>query len=527
MEEQFTKLVFNLLRQAAPNSGEARTLILVLDGLDKCSNEKDVEVLLRLLIKAACFDGCGLKLLTTSRPEVAVRDACGSPNNDLYRELRLHDTSNEIVSKDISLYLQHQLTEPGQKKINALVDITIPLFLFAAIACRLIRDELFGIPEEQLLKLVQTVRKGGVSDKLQETYQPVLKQFRGERIPSERTILLERFRQVIGAIILLEQPLSISSIASLLCLKPSQINGILLPLRLVALSERNGNIMVWSLALDVFMTNIRMPSSHSVDPYVPVTFFKDLKRIASALQGFIYVYVAETGEELFHTLYHEGGSFVSFSPNPEIVATLSVRGGVHLWEVSTGVCLRAFGTNGPVVSQLAFVSDTNLLIVKEADGEIRTLDIDTGRWTSRASGGEVTRGPVAFSHDSKLIAHQILPGSDAISNSSFDTGEHYQFLDLTCILLFKPFSVLSLRPEYWVAAFSPAGKFLIVAQSNRVAIWSLFMIRKPRTLGSGLNQPMQPMSAQIKICFINRIVSEEKAKIISMDESDDFNEVSI
>ncbi|KAK1711871.1 quinon protein alcohol dehydrogenase-like superfamily, partial [Colletotrichum acutatum] len=98
------------------------------------------------------------------------------------------------------------------------------------------------------------------------------------------------------------------------------------------------------------------------------------------------------------------GSFVSFSPNPEIVATLSVRGGVHLWEVSTGVCLRAFDTNGPVVSQLAFVSDTNLLIVKEADGEIRTLDIDTGRWTSRASGGEVTRGPVAFSHDSKLIA---------------------------------------------------------------------------------------------------------------------------
>ncbi|KAI3541257.1 hypothetical protein CSPX01_07616 [Colletotrichum filicis] len=204
MEEQFTKLVFNPLKLAASKPGGPKKLILVLDALDECSNEKDVEILLRLLIKAVCFDGCGLKLLITSRPEVAVRDACGSPNQGLYREVRLHDTPNEIVSKDISLYLRHQLTEirnlwnarcinnqklqldwPGQEKIKALVDIAIPLFLFAAIACRFIRDELFGSPEEQLLKLVQTVQKGGVSDKLQETYQPVLGQFRSERTPSE------------------------------------------------------------------------------------------------------------------------------------------------------------------------------------------------------------------------------------------------------------------------------------------------------------------------------------------------------
>lgn len=111
MEEQFTKLIFNPLKQAASKSGEARNLILVLDALDECSNEKDIDVLLRLLIKAACSGGCRLKLLITSRPEVAVRDAFGSSNNGLYWEVRLHDTPNEIVSKDISLYLRHQLTE--------------------------------------------------------------------------------------------------------------------------------------------------------------------------------------------------------------------------------------------------------------------------------------------------------------------------------------------------------------------------------------------------------------------------------
>ncbi|KAK1488981.1 pfs domain-containing protein [Colletotrichum tamarilloi] len=838
MEEQFTKLVFNPLKLAASKPGEPKKLILVLDALDECSNEKDVEILLRLLIKAVCFDGCGLKLLITSRPEVAVRDACGSPNQGLYREVRLHDTPNEIVSKDISLYLRHQLTEirnlwnarcinnqklqldwPGQEKIKALVDITIPLFLFAAIACRFIRDELFGSPEEQLLKLVQTVQKGGVSDKLQETYQPVLRQFRGERTSSERMILLGRFKEVIGAIILLEQPLSVTSIASLLGLKPSQVGGILVPLRsvldlpseeglevklfhssfrdfllspvagdfsinfkethwrmalacleilsrslrynicslkpadrrsaiardvleqqlpphtryacrfwfhhlksagqplededqvhkflqdrflywvealcvlgetnraiqmidtliplvkqpkiklynlledsemliskytsvileyplqlywsalvfspktssirhasiksipkcitfqrpqksgwtpliqntglgdayegyyavvvspdsrLVALSGLRGDISVWSLSLGVLMTSFRMPRLHSIGPYVPVAFFKDSKRIASALQNLIHVYVAETGEELCsfripdgvdvvqldvsHTSekiaasydnftaaiwtmstgrriklrpidrvqrrgssrsVSQGGSFVSFSPNSEIVATSSIRGSVHLWEALTGNCLQTFETNGPVVSQLAFVSDTNLLIVKEADGEIRTLNIDTGCWNSRVPGGENTRGPTAISHDSRLIAHQSLSDSDAISISSFDTGEHYQSLHLTSILAASPFSFHSLRPKHWVAAFSPDGKFLIVAQSNGVAIWSLSMIRKPRTLDSGMNQPIQPMSAVTKSCFIHRRASEETAQIISMDKIDDSNEVNI
>ncbi|KAK2779377.1 pfs domain-containing protein [Colletotrichum kahawae] len=252
MEEQFTKLIFNPLKHAASNSGAAKTMVLVLDALDECSDEKDIEVLLRLLIKAACSDVCALKLLITSRPEVTMRDALGSVDNGCYLEFRLHDTPNEIVSRDISLYLQHQLTEirvwwntrcidsqklqsnwPGLEKINALVDIAIPLFLFAAIACRFIRDEMFGNPEEQLLKLIQRVQRGGVSDKLQETFQPVLRQFRGQRTPAEQTVLLERFKKVIGAIILLEQPLSINSIAGLLSLKASQISGILIPFRSV------------------------------------------------------------------------------------------------------------------------------------------------------------------------------------------------------------------------------------------------------------------------------------------------------
>lgn len=94
------------------------------------------------------------------------------------------------------------------------------------------------------MKLIQSVEKGGVSDKLQETYQPVLRQSRGERTPSEQIILLGRFKEVIGAIILLEQPLPINSIATLLILKPSQISGILVPLRSVLDLPREEDLKV-------------------------------------------------------------------------------------------------------------------------------------------------------------------------------------------------------------------------------------------------------------------------------------------
>ncbi|KAK0368822.1 pfs domain-containing protein [Colletotrichum limetticola] len=835
MKEQFTKLIFNPLKQAASFSGAPRNLVLVIDALDECSNQKDVEVLLHSLIKATCSDICALKLLITSRPEVSIRDALGPDNKEIYLEVRLHDIPNDIISRDISLYLQHQLKEirgwwnqrctnneelhsdwPGREKINALVDMAIPLFLFAAIACRFIRDELFGSPEEQLLKLVETVQKGGVSDKLQETYEPVLRRFQGERTPADQTILQERFKKVIGAIILLEWPLSINSIANLLAFKASQISGILIPLRsvldlpkeenlevklfhssfrdfllspvagefsinfrethwrmalacldllsrslrynicslkpadrrltiakdvleqqlpphtryacrfwfhhveqagqsleddgqvhkflqdqflhwtealcvlgeanrviemthmlmplvkqltsrlyniledsnkfiskyisvmveyplqlywsalvfapttsslrqasircipkcitfqrpqksewmplvpniglvkrrqgyhsvavspdsrLVALTDGGGNIRIWSLTMGILMTIIDMPATHSVGEYVPVTFFKDSKRIASAFQHYIYVYVAETGEKLcsFPTsevvqidVSHTSekiavscrdltamiwtistghsvelppmgkaqsggdsraefrvGSFVTFSPNSEIVATSSIRGGVHLWDVSKGNCLRTFDTNGPVVGQLAFVSDSNLLIVKGAGGEIRTLNIDSGHWISRVPGSELTRGPVAISHNGRLISHQSHVDSNAISISSFDTGEHYQSLDLTSILGVKSLITLSHYSKDWVAAFSPDEKFLIIAQGRGVAILSLPMIWRPSTLGSGVSRPVQPTSALTNSCFIHRRAPEETALIISMDEYDNSEEVNI
>ncbi|KXH28840.1 hypothetical protein CSIM01_03490 [Colletotrichum simmondsii] len=276
LDEQFHKLILGPLTKAGSNAGGFANLVIIVEALDECSDEKDVEVLLPLLFKVVDSDLYGLKLLFTSRPEMAIREAFDSINAGSCLHCRLQDTPSDIISRDIAVYLEYQLTEtrmwwnkrnsnfpteqlaadwPGNERIGALVKISIPLFLFAAIACRFIRDGVFGSPEKQLLKLIQVAKEGSVHDKFAETYRPVLRQLQQNRTRKEEVLLLERFKNVIGTIILLEQPLATGSIASLLSLQISEVSGILSPLKSVLdIPEEQGKeVKVFHLSFRDFL----------------------------------------------------------------------------------------------------------------------------------------------------------------------------------------------------------------------------------------------------------------------------------
>ncbi|GKT61935.1 G-protein beta WD-40 repeats containing [Colletotrichum tofieldiae] len=276
IKEQFTKLIFNPLKAAKSEPGNAQTLILVLEALDECAVEKDVETLISLLSKVVQSNIFGLKLFVTSRPEITIRDAFNSVSVESYLEVRLQDIPNEVLARDIALYLEHKLKQikdwwnkryitdpseqlcadwPGTERLNTLVHIAIPLFLFAAIACRFIQDDLFGSPEEQLLNLIQAAKETGVNDKLGETYLPVLQRFQTNRSGQERDDLMKRFKKIIGTLILLEEPLSSNSIANLLKTKATKIDGILNPLRSVLdiPEERNSEVKLFHLSFRDFL----------------------------------------------------------------------------------------------------------------------------------------------------------------------------------------------------------------------------------------------------------------------------------
>jgi hypothetical protein len=92
--------------------------------------------------------------------------------------------------------------------------MAIPLFIFATTVCRFIGD-LRWDPEERLATVLR-YQTAGQASQLDRTYLPVLDQLFIGLTDSDNEILTGEFRKVIGSIIILVEPLSTISLASLL-----------------------------------------------------------------------------------------------------------------------------------------------------------------------------------------------------------------------------------------------------------------------------------------------------------------------
>ncbi|TKW48955.1 hypothetical protein CTA1_11148 [Colletotrichum tanaceti] len=223
IREQFTRLILDPLKRARFQQRERPKILLVLDALDECSVEKDIQTVVPLLATLVKCEGYDIKVFVTSRPELAIHYVFDRTKG-LHEEIQLHKVSQDTISHDIRVFLRDELAEirekwnassskqpsqqmsagwPGQKSLDALVRMTSPLFIFAATACRFIQDRCYGNPEEQLSTLLRDAKESGVNDKLGPTYLPALRQFRDDRTGLERQHLLRRFRQIVGTIILL------------------------------------------------------------------------------------------------------------------------------------------------------------------------------------------------------------------------------------------------------------------------------------------------------------------------------------
>jgi hypothetical protein len=168
----------------------------------------------------------------TSRPELPIR--LGFKEIKEYQYLVLHEIPKPIIEHDIAAYLEYELARirndyndsvgqdrqlpsdwPGQAIANVLVDMAVPLFIFAATVCRFIKDRRWGSPEQQLAKILKYQTKSQKS-KLDATYLPILNQLLAGLPDSEKQDLVDEFRSVVGPIVLLAEPLSTSSLACLL-----------------------------------------------------------------------------------------------------------------------------------------------------------------------------------------------------------------------------------------------------------------------------------------------------------------------
>ncbi|PNP59236.1 hypothetical protein FNYG_14987 [Fusarium nygamai] len=240
VREQFEKLVREPLSKATATSLSRPSIVIVVDALDECEKDGDIKLLLQLFSNLRFAGPLRVRVLVTSRPELPVRLGFSSIGN-AHQDLVLHKIPLPMIEHDISVFLRHEFANirnsfnkdaveelklpvdwPGEASVKKLTKAAVPLFIFAATLCRFINDRYLGNPDE-LLQSVLNVAGSGQGSKLDMTYSPVLKQQVVNRSGSERLIIIESFRLIVGTIVTLANPLSMRALALLLDVHVSKV----------------------------------------------------------------------------------------------------------------------------------------------------------------------------------------------------------------------------------------------------------------------------------------------------------------
>jgi hypothetical protein len=121
----------------------------VVDALDECENEDDIQVIVNLLSKARLLRTVRLQILITSRPEIPIWQSFDKIPDTEHHDFILHDISHLIMDHDIRVFIEYHfgiireeckfdLEWPGRETIGVLIKYASGLFIWAAMACRFI-----------------------------------------------------------------------------------------------------------------------------------------------------------------------------------------------------------------------------------------------------------------------------------------------------------------------------------------------------------------------------------------------------
>lgn len=252
--EQFDKLLYQPLRKVNVTPRDYPILVLVVDALDECEKESDIKTILDLWSLIPQIMTNRLRLFLTSRPELPIRlgfknmsvNAYQDMSLEAYQDIILYDAvPRTTIQHDISTFLKDAFSKfrknynadppsgtlldhnwPGDRVLEAVVDMAVPLFIVAATLYRFVSDVNYD-PKEQLDTILKFHGTGQL-EQMEQTYLPVLTQLSATFNSSrDKEKLYQEFRMIIGSIVILAEPLSRKSLAVLL-----QISPVTLKLRL-------------------------------------------------------------------------------------------------------------------------------------------------------------------------------------------------------------------------------------------------------------------------------------------------------
>jgi len=221
---QMERLIVEPLRSADVST------IIVIDALDECKDEEPSSAILSVLARLVKRIP-KVKFFITGRPEPRIKTGFRLPmlvnSTSIFV---LHDVNPLLINSDIKLFLKHELSElaarrrlerwPSDKQIDLLCRRAAGLFVYAVATVKFL-DSNIHLPEHRLNAIVQlpgcTAPEGKTT--LDSLYTSILRTAFHEG-DSE---VYSRVRSIIGAIVLLVNPLPSSAIAKLVGLDPREV----------------------------------------------------------------------------------------------------------------------------------------------------------------------------------------------------------------------------------------------------------------------------------------------------------------
>jgi hypothetical protein len=218
--------------------------LIIIDALDECDKERGTEGgdLIPLILRELPTSGLNIKVLITSRPERSIQEMFKVTGHEIniHDTTVLHDMDESAAKEDIASYLAYHLQRiqvdrnihppwPGDEAFNDLVKCAGLFFIFATTIVNIIADTYYS-PRNQLQRLLtsKNTESPALYNQVDLLYLQVLKTSVEGR--ADAFELCDRFQKIVGAIILLQNPLSISALAQLLGHDEADLEGALTPL---------------------------------------------------------------------------------------------------------------------------------------------------------------------------------------------------------------------------------------------------------------------------------------------------------
>jgi len=230
---QMERLIVEPLRSAAVST------VIVVDALDECKDDKPSSAILFVLGQLV-EQIPRVKFFITGRPEPRIKNGFYLPLKDATKVFVLHDVHPDSINNDILLFLRHELSElarqhqlegwPSDEHISLLCQRAAGLFVYAVATVKFLSKT--HLPDRRLDVIVNlpqcTIPEGKTEVKPRTTLDSLYMSVLDTAFNEEDPEVVSKLQSIIGAVVLLVNPLPPSGIAELTNLNPRGVKRLLM-----------------------------------------------------------------------------------------------------------------------------------------------------------------------------------------------------------------------------------------------------------------------------------------------------------